>query len=129
MNLTVEWVKYDRELQPAPFLGDMPGIPIIRVATLRAWLLAEHEEASDVGKREAAAFISYLLAQLPEEQMNTYRIIVSGCDDDTIIVKQLSEEQAGFLKTIADDITTASLNGCMPKMKVDQILTKGAEER
>lgn len=66
MNLTVEWVKNDRELQPAPFLGNTPGIPVIRVATLRRWL--EHERKMSVFNEERGYVqIDDLLAQLPEE--------------------------------------------------------------
>lgn len=50
--------------------------------------------------------------------MRLYRIRVSGCDANTIIRKELTEEQARFLVEIADEITDAAGYGCEPTMNV-----------
>ncbi len=50
-----------------------------------------------------------------------YEITVSGCDDSTTIIKELTEEQAKFLKEIADQITETSTYNCMPRMYVELV--------
>lgn len=52
-----------------------------------------------------------------------YRIEVSGCDDTTRIDRELTDEQAAFLKEVATAITAASSYGCMPTMSVEPLPT------
>ena len=70
MTIPVEWVKHARELQPAPFLGDKPGIPVIRVDALRKWLnLAEDDLQNGLSSEASFGYrqaLNDLLAQLPE---------------------------------------------------------------
>jgi len=47
-----------------------------------------------------------------------YEIEVSGCDDSTIIVKELTEEQVKFLEEVAEEIAEASTYRCMPRIYI-----------
>lgn len=47
-----------------------------------------------------------------------YQIAVHGCDDSTIIETTLTNDEAEFLKRIAEAITRASSYQCMPVMYV-----------
>ena len=45
-----------------------------------------------------------------------YRIAVYGCDDSTIIEKELTEEELKVFQSVAEEVTEASEYDCMPTM-------------
>ncbi len=47
-----------------------------------------------------------------------YLIEVSGCDDTTRIVADLTVKQAEAVGRVAEQITAASTYGCMPVMSI-----------
>lgn len=49
------------------------------------------------------------------------KIIVSGCDDTTYVETEVTEDEAAFLKKIAELITEASTYACMPRMQVEKL--------
>ncbi|MEM0173682.1 MAG: hypothetical protein QXI16_04155 [Sulfolobaceae archaeon] len=49
-----------------------------------------------------------------------YKIIVDGCDDETIIIKELTEEEFKLIKSVADEITDTSESQCMPRMEIKE---------
>ena len=49
-----------------------------------------------------------------------YRIIISGCDDQTVIVRELADEQVVLLDSLAAGFKQASTYGCMPTMRLEQ---------
>lgn len=73
--LTVEWVhktfleKYESTDEERR-LYNGPPVPVVRVEALREQLERDHETCVEMGKREAAGYISYLLALLPKEEQS-----------------------------------------------------------
>lgn len=66
MNLTVEWVEKGTRFRPAVAYRD-EHVPVIRIATLRAWLVEQRDIADAYQKLEARTMLNRLLAQLPED--------------------------------------------------------------
>lgn len=63
--------------------------------------------------------------------MKKYKIINSGCDDETEGVFELTEEQYEFLNTLFGELNKNSTCGCMPKIYIDELIDyrpKGGEE-
>ena len=52
--------------------------------------------------------------------MKKYLITVIGCDDETEITQELTQEQFELLKVVADKITSKSSYGCMPIMEIKE---------
>lgn len=50
-----------------------------------------------------------------------YRISVHGCDDSTIIEKELTEDELKTIESVAAEVTEASRYGCMPTMEVEEL--------
>ena len=50
-----------------------------------------------------------------------YHIKVSGCDDKTEIIIDLTDDQAAFVKHLSKCITETSTYGCMPRMYVQPL--------
>ncbi len=53
--------------------------------------------------------------------MKKYKIRVSGCDDDTEIEFEMSDEVAVVVKEIAQKITEAAKTHCQPNMSVEEV--------
>ncbi len=56
-----------------------------------------------------------------EKLRKKYRILVEGCDDDTIVEKYLTLEEFKFLEWVAREVTEASQSQCMPRMYIKEI--------
>lgn len=50
--------------------------------------------------------------------MTTYSVIVSGCDDSTIVDIELTDVEAATVRRLADLVTAASGYGCQPVMRI-----------
>ena len=50
-----------------------------------------------------------------------YRISVHGCDDSTIIEKELTEDELKIIQSVAKEVTETSEYGCMPTMEVEEL--------
>ena len=50
-----------------------------------------------------------------------YRISVHGCDDSTIIEKELTEDELKIIQSVASEVTETSEYGCMPIMIVEEL--------
>ena len=50
-----------------------------------------------------------------------YRISVHGCDDSTIIEKELTEDELKTIRSVAAEVTETSEYGCMPIMIIEEI--------
>ena len=50
-----------------------------------------------------------------------YRILVYGCDDFTVIEKELTEDELNITQSVASEVTKASQYDCMPTMSVEEI--------
>lgn len=50
-----------------------------------------------------------------------YRILVHGCDDSTIIEKELTEDELKTIQSVAAEVTESSEYACMPTMKVEEL--------
>ena len=50
-----------------------------------------------------------------------YRISVHGCDDSTIIEKELTEDELKIIQSVASEVTETSEYGCMPIMEVEEL--------
>ena len=50
-----------------------------------------------------------------------YRISVHGCDDSTIIEKELTEDELKTIQSVAAEVTETSEYGCMPTMEVKEL--------
>ncbi len=50
-----------------------------------------------------------------------YRILVNGCDDSTIIEKELTEDELKTIQSIALEVTKTSEYMCMPTMEVEEL--------
>ena len=50
-----------------------------------------------------------------------YRILVHGCDDSTIIEKELTEDELKIIKSVATEVTETSEYGCMPTTEVKEL--------
>ena len=50
-----------------------------------------------------------------------YRISVHGCDDSTIIEKELTEDELKTIQLVAKEVTETSEYGCMPTMEVKEL--------
>ena len=50
-----------------------------------------------------------------------YRILVHGCDDSTIIEKELTEDELKTIQSIASEVTESSEYVCMPTMEVEEM--------
>ena len=50
-----------------------------------------------------------------------YRILVYGCDDLTVIEKELTEDELNIIQSVASEVTKASQYYCMPTMSVEEI--------
>ena len=50
-----------------------------------------------------------------------YRILVHGCDDSTIIEKELTEDELKTIQSIASEVTETSEYVCMPTMEVEEL--------
>ena len=48
-----------------------------------------------------------------------YRILVHGCDDSTIIEKELTEDELDLIQSVAQDVTETSEYICMPIKEVE----------
>lgn len=47
-----------------------------------------------------------------------YRVVVSGCDDTTVLDIELTDAEFAAVKRVADAVTAASTYGCEPRMYV-----------
>ena len=50
-----------------------------------------------------------------------YRILVHGCDDSTIIEKELTEDELKTIQLVAKEVTETSEYVCMPTMEVEEL--------
>lgn len=50
-----------------------------------------------------------------------YRILVHGCDDSTIIEKELTEDELKLIRSVAKKVTETSEYKCMPIMEVEEL--------
>ena len=50
-----------------------------------------------------------------------YRISVHGCDDSTIIEKELTEDELKIIKSVAMEVTETSEDRCMPIMIIEEL--------
>ena len=50
-----------------------------------------------------------------------YRIAVYGCDDSTIIEKELTEDELKLIQAVAKEVTEASEYDCMPTMEIEVV--------
>lgn len=50
-----------------------------------------------------------------------YRISVHGCDDSTIIIKELTEQEFKIIREVAREITKTSEYICMPTMYIEEL--------
>lgn len=50
-----------------------------------------------------------------------YRISVHGCDDSTIIEKELTEDELKTIQSVAAEVTETSEYGCMPIMIIEEL--------
>ena len=50
-----------------------------------------------------------------------YRILVHGCDDSTIIEKELTEDELKTIQSVATEVTETSEYVCMPTMRVEEL--------
>ena len=50
-----------------------------------------------------------------------YRILVHGCDDSTIIEKELTEDELKVIRLVAKEVTETSEYKCMPIMEVKEL--------
>jgi hypothetical protein len=50
-----------------------------------------------------------------------YRISVHGCDDSTIIEKELTEDELKVIQSVASEVTETSEYKCMPTMIVEEL--------
>ena len=50
-----------------------------------------------------------------------YRISVHGCDDSTIIEKELTEDELKAIRLVAKEVTETSEYKCMPIMEVEEL--------
>ena len=50
-----------------------------------------------------------------------YRILVHGCDDSTIIEKELTEDELKTIQSIASEVTESSEYVCMPTMEIKEM--------
>ena len=50
-----------------------------------------------------------------------YRISVHGCDDSTIIEKELTKDELKIIKSVATEVTETSDYGCMPVMYIEEL--------
>lgn len=48
-----------------------------------------------------------------------YEISVHGCDDSTVFVEALTDEEYKTVKKISDKVTETSEYGCMPVMSIE----------
>ena len=48
-----------------------------------------------------------------------YRISVHGCDDSTIIEKELTEDELKVIQSVASEVTETSEYRCMPTMEIE----------
>lgn len=58
-----------------------------------------------------------------------YIIAVYGCDDSTIIEKELTDDELKLIQELAKEITEASEYDCMPTMEIEVVDTWTGEER
>lgn len=49
-----------------------------------------------------------------------YIILVEGCDDDTIIEKDLTLAEFKLIQSVSNEITEASQYQCMPRMYIKE---------
>jgi len=49
-----------------------------------------------------------------------YIILVEGCDDDTIIEKDLTLDEFKLIQSVSNEITEASQYQCMPRMYIKE---------
>ena len=50
-----------------------------------------------------------------------YRISVHGCDDSTIIEKELTQQEFKIIQEVAREVTKASTYGCKPIMVIEEL--------
>lgn len=50
-----------------------------------------------------------------------YRISVHGCDDSTIIEKELTEDELKTIQSVAAEVTESSEYVCMPTMRIEEL--------
>lgn len=50
-----------------------------------------------------------------------YRISVHGCDDSTIIIKELTEQELKIIREVAREVTKTSTYICMPTMVIEEL--------
>lgn len=50
-----------------------------------------------------------------------YRISVHGCDDSTVIEKELTQQEFKIIKEVAQEVTKVSHYICMPTMVIEEI--------
>ena len=50
-----------------------------------------------------------------------YIILVHGCDDSTIIEKELTEDELKVIRLVAKEVTETSEYQCMPTMEVKEL--------
>ena len=58
---------------------------------------------------------------MKEKLKKKYRISVHGCDDSTIIEKELTEDELKIIKSVATEVTETSEYKCMPIMEVEEL--------
>ncbi len=56
-----------------------------------------------------------------EKLRKKYRILVEGCDDDTVIEKYLTYAEFKFIEWVAREVTEASQSQCQPRMYIKEI--------
>lgn len=54
---------------------------------------------------------------------NKYIIAVYGCDDSTIIERELTDDELKLVQSIAKQVTEASEYDCMPTMEIEMVDT------
>lgn len=47
------------------------------------------------------------------------RILVHGCDDSTVIEKELTEDELKLIRSVAKEVTESSEYDCMPTMEIE----------
>lgn len=57
----------------------------------------------------------------------TYKIDLSGCDDNTIFEIELTQEEYNLLKLVSDKSEQVSTYGCMPTLSIEEVLPQAIE--
>lgn len=60
--------------------------------------------------------------------MMKHRIYIMGCDDTTKFEMDLTDEEAAFVRRMAELANAARTSGCMPEMEIE-VVEQVREER